>query len=357
MIKKLFLCVTLCLVAFSAEAASSGKQVRLGVMRFLSRAEGISADHAAAVGDVFARMLTSSKTISVIERDQLDAIASEHQLVMSGMVTEESAVKIGRIAGCQYMILGAVTNIEKSESSTNVFIFGTSKQSAVATIDVRVVDVETTEVKLSLSETGTSSQKGTSFNFYGLTNDKLSLEGMEAGAIADAASRLSLKVREALTGEYAQVIDADAKDVTLSIGATGGAQNGKMFRVYTDGAEIFDADGHSLGHRMNDIAVVKIVDVQRDFSIAETAGKGAGNISLVRRGDKIYPVTPDELQGLIKRKAFPKGRPKELKTDSDLDNFLNEARSENAKSKSKSSSSTSNSTSRTRTKTKKSERN
>lgn len=344
--KKTLLCLIILLMAWQAEASSSGKQVRLGVMRFLSRTEGLSADHAAAVGDVFARMLTSSKTISVIERDQLDAIASEHQLVMSGMVTEESAVQIGRIAGCQYMILGAVTNIEKSESSTNVFIFGTSKQSAVATIDVRVVDVETTEVKLSLSETGTSSQKGTSFNFYGLTNDKLSFEGMEAGAIADAASRLSLKVREALTGEYAQVIDAGARDVTLSLGATGGAQNGKLFRVYVDGPEIFDADGHSLGHRMNDVAVVKIVDVQRDFSIAETAGKGAGNVSLIRRGDKIYPVTPDELQSLIKRKAFPKSRPKELKTDSDLDEFLKDARTGSSKN---SSSSRSRSTTRTRT--------
>ena len=333
--KKIFLCICLIisLTVFKAEAAENGKQIRLGVMKFLSRAEGISADHAAAVGDVFARMLTSSKTISVIERDQLDAIASEHKLVMSGMVTDESAVRIGRIAGCQYMILGAVTNIEKSESSTNIFIFGTSKASAVATIDVRVVDVETTEVKLSLSETGMSSQKGSSFNFYGLTNDKLALEGMEAGAIADAASRLSLKVREALTGEYAQIIDAGAKDVTLSLGATGGAQNGKLFRVYVDGPEIFDADGRSLGHRMNDLAVVKIVDVQRDFSIAETAGKGAGNINLIRRGDKIYPVTPEELQSLMKRKAFPKNRPQELKKDSEFDDFLKEARNENAKTK------------------------
>ena len=350
--KKIFLCLFACLISIRADAALPEKQVRLGVMKFLSRTEGLSADHAAAVGDVFARMLTSSKTISVIERDQLDAIASEHKLIMSGMVTDESAVKIGKIAGCQYMILGAVTNIEKSESSTNVFIFGTSKYSAVATIDVRVVDVETTEVKLSLSETGTSSQKGTSFNFYGLTNDKLALEGMEAGAIADAASRLSLKVREALTGEHAQVIDADSKEVTLSLGATGGAQYGKLFRVYVDGTEIFDADGNSLGHKMNDIAVVKIVDVQRDFSIAETAGKGAGNISLVRRGDKIYPVTPEELQSLIKRKAFPKSRAQETKKNSELDDFLKDARNENAKTKLKTT--TKSTTSKTRTKSKRS---
>lgn len=350
--RKIFcaLLALVCLFSFKAEAAVSGSNIRLGVMKFLSRAEGVSADHAAAVGDVFARMLTSSKTISVIERDQLDAIASEHKLVMSGMITEQSAVQIGKLAGCQYMLLGSVTNLEKSGSSTNIWLWGTSKYSAVATIDVRVVNVETSEVVLSLSETGTSSQTGTTLNIYGMTTEKVKLEGMEAGAIADATSRLSLKVREALTGEYAQVLEAGGKEITLSIGGTSGAQHGKLFRVYVDGPEIHDADGSSLGHKMNDIAVVKIVDVQRDFSIAESAGKGAGNVNLIRRGDKIYPVTPEELQSLIKRKNFPSSRPKEMQLDSDMEEFLKDAKKSSSSSKSSSST-------RTKSKSKKSGRN
>ena len=327
--KRIFLFFVIFLLVLSTcntETAQAEGKIRLGVMKFLSRAEGVSGDQAAAVGDVFARMLTSSQTLTVIERDQLNAIASEHKLVMSGMITEESAVQIGKIAGCQYMIIGSVTNLEKSESAVDVFFVRNSKVSATATIDVRVVDVETTEVKLSLSETGTSLQEGSGLNFYGMNMDKLNLKGVEAGAIIDASSRLSLKVREALTGEYAQVLEADRKEVTLSVGSTGGAQNGSLFRVYVDGPEIRDAQGNSLGHKMNDIAVVKIVDVQRDFSIAEIAAKNAGNINLVRRGDKIYPVTPTELQGLVKRKNFLKSRPKESVIDSDLDDFLKDAR-------------------------------
>lgn len=316
------ICSFILLLSFALQVEAADKKIRLGVMKFLGRAEGISDDQAAAVGDVFARMLTSSKTITVIERDQLDAIASEHKLAVSGVMTDETAIQIGKIAGCQYMLLGAVTNLAKNQSSTNLWMFGTSKNTAIATIDVRVVDVETSEVKLSLSETGTSSQKGTIFNFYGMTNEKLQLQGMEAGAIADAASRLGLKVREALTGEYAQVLEAGSKEITLSIGATGGAQVGKFFRVYVDGAEIFDADGNSLGHKMNDIAAVKIIDVQQDFSIAAAIDKTTGNISLIHKGDKIYPITPEELQHLVKRKTFPKSRPKQTSTDPELEEFL-----------------------------------
>lgn len=316
--------ISLCVCAFQTEAAElPAGRVRLGVLQFLSRTDGVSADQAAAVGDIVARMLTSSKTINVIERDQLSRLAEEHALSMAGSMNEDSAVRIGRIAGCQYMLIGAVTRYEHSASTTDVWLWGSRKFFALATIDVRVVNVETTEVILSLSETGTTSQKGTTFNFYGMnTKDKMDFEGLEAGAIADAASRLSYKVRDALTGEYSQVLAVDAKEVTLDIGATGGAQRGGLFRVYVDGEEIRGAYGESLGRKMKDIAVVKITDVQRDFSMATVADKGAGNIKLIRRGDKIFPVTTAELQDMIKRKAFPKTRPKEVQLDDDMKKLL-----------------------------------
>ena len=323
----LFLSLTLFVTnVHAADLANKNQKIRLGVMKFLGRAEGVPDEQAAVVGDVFARMLTSSKTITVIERDQLDAIASEHKLALSGSVTDETAVQIGKIAGCQYMLLGAVTNLAQKQSATDLWMFSTSKNTAIATIDVRVVNVETSEVKLSLSESGMSSQKGTIFNFYGMTNTKLNLKGMEAGAIADAASRLSFKVREALTGEYAQVIETGSKEITLGIGATGGAQIGKFFRVYVDGTEIFDSNGNSLGHKMNDIAVVKIVDVQQDLSIAGAVDKTTGNISLIRKGDKIYPITPEEIQNLVKRKAFPKSRARQTNTNPELEEFLKDVR-------------------------------
>ncbi len=317
------LCVMFLCVAFRAEAAVSNKPIRIGVLRFESRTNEISSDQAAAVGDVFARMLTNSKTLTVIERQQLNTIANEHKLSTSGMLTDETALRVGKIAGCQYMLFGAVTNYGKHGSSVNLWMFGTQKYSAAATIDVRVVNVETTEVVLSLSETGSSSQTGTSFNFYGMTNDKVDLSGMEAGAITDAASRLSYRVRDALTGEHAQVLDVDGEELTIGIGSTGGAQLGGLYRVYVDGGEIRDIDGKILGHKMNDIAVVKIVDVQREFSIAHLAEKGAGNLKLIRRGDKIFPVNIDEMQSLIKRKAFMKSRPKERKNSDALNYILN----------------------------------
>ena len=322
--KNLFvLCVIFCLTASGAYAEVTDEPVRLGVMKFLTRTEGVSETQAAAVGDVFARMLTSSKTITVIERDQLENVAGEIARGQSGMITDETAVQIGKIAGCNYMLIGAVTRYEHSASTTDLFIFGWRKYYALATIDVRVVDVETTKVVLSLSESGTTTQKGTTLNFYGMNDKKnMDFKGMEAGAVADAASRLSFKLREALTGEYIEVLDAGKKEIVVNFGMNNGAQVGGLYRVYTDGREIRGSKGKSLGREMNDIAVVKINKVQPEFSNAVIASKKAGNLALVRRGDKIFPVTQEEMQAMIENKVFPKSRPKEVKLDSDLEEFL-----------------------------------
>ena len=316
-------CVIFCLTASGAYAAITDEPVRLGVMKFLTRTEGVSETQAAAVGDVFARMLTSSQTITVIERDQLENIAGEIARGQSGMITDETAVQIGKIAGCNYMLIGAVTRYEHSTSTTDLFIFGWRKYYALATIDVRVVDVETTKVVLSLSESGTTTQKGTTLNFYGMNDQKkMDFSGMEAGAIADAASRLGFKLRESLTGESIQVLEPGKKEIVVSLGMNSGAQVGSLYRVYTDGREIRDAKGNSLGREMNDIAVVKITKLQPGFSNAVIAAKNAGNLALVRRGDKIFPVAQDEMQAMIKNKVFPKSRPKETKLDKELQEFL-----------------------------------
>ena len=133
---------------------------------------------------------------------------------------------------------------------------------------------------------------------------------------------MGFKLREIMTGEFQQVLEPGNKDIVISLGMSGGAQLGSLYRVYVDGREIHGPDGNSLGHEMNDIAVVKITKLQPEFSTAVIAAKGAGNLSLVRKGDKIFPVAQDEMQQMIKEKVFPKSRPKEVKLDSDLEEFL-----------------------------------
>ena len=321
--KRVIACViALCLACPCTEAAVVEGPVRLGIMKFLTRAEGITEAQAAAIGDIFSRILAGSKTMTVVERDQLENIASEHRMSMSGLLTDETAVQIGKITGCNYMLIGAVTRYEETSSETDLWLISKRKYFASATIDARIVNVETTKVVLSLSESGTTSQKGETVNlpYIGLNtrekmNEKMILKGIEAGAINDAVSRLAFKLRENLTGEYVEVLHPGNSEIVIGFGETAGAQMEGLYRVYAEGREIFGSDGQSLGREMHDLAVVKITKLQPGFSNAALAAKGAGNLALVHKGDKLFPVTQAEMQTMIKNKVFLKSRPRERKPE------------------------------------------
>ena len=310
--RKALLAALCLLTAWGAlPAMAADEMVRLGVMKFASKAEKVSALQAEVITDVFTRLLSNSRSIVVLERERLGMIGREHKLNMSGLVDMGLAVEVGRLAGCQYMLLGSVTQLEKAASvGGGLDIFMQAKQMAQATIDARVVDVRTSEIVLSLSETGTSSQTTTAVTLGSFTNVETGFDDIEGRAIIASATKLGNRIRETLVGEYAHVIRVESKKVNINRGATAGVKTGDLYRVYMEGSEMFDLDGTSLGRDIKNIAVVKVMDVRSEFSIAEVAAKG-GKVELIQRGDKIEHISAEEAKELAKRKdAFPKDRPR-----------------------------------------------
>ena len=295
LITALFLGMILSSVSFADE----NKNLRLGVMKFLSRAEGVSDKQAEAIGDIFARILANSKAITVVERDRLDEIANEHQLLKEGRFEDEAVIELGKLMSCQYMLLGAVTNLERKTTETDLWLVSEKKQSVSATLDIRVVDVTTSKIVLSFSESGSSSQKGSGFNFYGFQTNDQNFTGIEIPAIAEAVSRAGFKIRETYGNEYAQVVDVSAKEITINAGEDWGISSGALFEIYSEGAEVFNIDGTSMGKKRNPLALVKVTSVQKDFCVAEVV-KNGGRASNVRRGNKIRPVTQKEAEDLKK---------------------------------------------------------
>lgn len=203
-------------ICFHAEAEDN-PSIRLGVMKFLSRAEGVTEQQAAAIGDIFARILANSKSLIIVERDRIEDIANEHKLAQSGSFEDNEVLELGKLISCKYMLLGAVTQLERKTSATDIWILSETHQDVLATIDVRIVDVETSKVIMPLSESGSTNRKGEGFNFYGFRTDKgKNFEGIEESAIAEAVFRASFRIREALVGERIEVINITAKEITLN---------------------------------------------------------------------------------------------------------------------------------------------
>lgn len=309
-----------------ASCAGANDVVRLGVMSFANRANGLSNVQVDGIMDVFVRVLANSDSLAVIERDRLGAIAREHNLSMSGVVDPNMAVSVGRLAGCEYVLLGAVTRFNKNTKASGFGgLFAEVRTDVDITIDVRVLDTKTGEVVLSVSETGRASKKASAVSIGGVKQAEDSAGGLEDDAIQDAVTKLGQRVLEATVGEYMQVLSGGSSEITLSVGAVAGAHNGSMYRVYAEGSEVLDMRGRVIGRKTKTIAIVQVTEVQNEFSMARVI-KNGGNPSLIRRGDKISPISPSEAQSLIKKKEIATSRPmaSSLEGGGDVDSRLSD---------------------------------
>lgn len=283
-------------------------KVRVGVLQFESKTSGVSQQQANAVMDLMTRALASSKSISVIERAQLDKVGKEIRLGQSGLVDASTAAEVGRIAGVQYILLGAVTELNKKASGGAIPLFGnigiaTGSEEAQATIDVRLVDTSTAEVKLALSETGYSSNETSGLYLGGAVLAEGTFDGLESRAIADSVTRLAARIRGTLGGESSHVVAVTDKEATIDIGSSMGAKEGALYLVYADGKTIRGMNGEEIGRERLAFAVLKVREAAPTYSNC-TFVKG-GKAALVRRGDKVEPIS----SRMIKSLKYASSRP------------------------------------------------
>ncbi|GHT02733.1 hypothetical protein AGMMS50276_32760 [Synergistales bacterium] len=297
-----FLVLSLLALPIASYAANSDI-VRLGVMEFVSKANGVSPMEADAIMDVFTRTLSSSKNIALLERNRLDLIAREHRLAMSGLVDVNTAAEVGKLAGMQYILLGAVTELSRIDTGANIpipiaaiggLVFGNRKEEVRVTIDIRIVDVTTSEVCLALSETGRATNTESGIRIAGFDYARREYGGLEARAIEDAVKSLSAEIREFL-GESSHVLDVGGnKNIRIDVGSTAGAKPGALYLVYADGKPIRNMSGEVIDMEKIYLAALKVNHVEGAHSVSELVAK-AGKIDNIRRGDKIEPTTKAEI--------------------------------------------------------------
>lgn len=296
------------LALFAVPCWAQEEKVRIGVFQFESKTSGVTQQQANAVMDLMTRALASSKSISVIERDQLDKVGKEIRLGQSGLVDAGTAAELGRIAGVQYILLGAVTGLDKKASGGAIPLFGSigiasGSEEAQATIDVRIVDTSTAEIKLALSETGYSSNETSGLYMGGAVLAEGTFDGLESRAISDSVTRLAARIRGTLGGESSHVLSVSDKEATIDIGSSMGAKEGALYLVYADGKTILGMNGETIGQERLALAVLKVREVAPAYSHC-TFVKG-GKAALVRRGDKVEPIS----NRMIKSLKYASSRP------------------------------------------------
>lgn len=90
------------------------------------------------LADFFAHDFGQISDFQVVERDKIDFILKELELVKEGAVDPATAVKVGKLLGARYMVFGSITQIDSRNTR----------------MVVRVVDVETSEIIASKDKEG-----------------------------------------------------------------------------------------------------------------------------------------------------------------------------------------------------------
>lgn len=151
----LALVVSMLGVAFSLPAtASSAKKPRIAVLEFKNKADNQWWWHggAAAAQDVFVTELVKSGKFRVIDREQLSALMQEKNLSLSGDIDPATAVKAGKLLGCEYFLTGAVTEYGTEGANVNTPGFrglpgvSVGKKKFVAAMNARIIDTQTGEI-------------------------------------------------------------------------------------------------------------------------------------------------------------------------------------------------------------------
>ena len=92
--------------------------------------------------------LLASGWFDLVDYEQLSNIAKIHEINMSGLVDQSTAVQLGKFAGAQFMVVGNVTGLTSKESGLDYQHgrsggLGVDVRTVIANVAIRIVDIET----------------------------------------------------------------------------------------------------------------------------------------------------------------------------------------------------------------------
>ncbi|HHM04960.1 MAG TPA: penicillin-binding protein activator LpoB [Gammaproteobacteria bacterium] len=269
----------LCALMLGFTTVAHGK-VRVAVMDFENKTPHGGWRVGRGASDMLATELVKIGKFAVIERDKLASLMKEQELGLSGAVDPSTAAEIGKILGVEYIVTGAVTEYGQSTGGGGgggVFV---GKKGYHATVDVRIVNVQTAEIVF--ADSGSDSASSVSVRVFGIGggerfNEKKATEVMR-GAIKKLAAKVSAAKLDTPGGGSAvrvsegDTVVADVEDgiVTLNKGSEAGYKTGQTLTVSRQRKVIKDpVTGKVLKVKYKKVGKIKLTEVEGSYAEGE----------------------------------------------------------------------------------------
>ncbi|MBD3223089.1 MAG: PEGA domain-containing protein [Caldithrix sp.] len=141
---------------------SSFAQTNIAVIDLASRGS-LQPSEVRTLTDRLRSSLVQTEAFTVLDRSQMETILEEQGFQLSGCTSTECAVEAGKILGVQDIVTGSIGRVGK-----------------LFTVDILLVDVETSQIKSSLTR-----------DHYGQTEGLVNLMGILAQELAQSVSALT----------------------------------------------------------------------------------------------------------------------------------------------------------------------
>ncbi|SJM90098.1 FlgO family outer membrane protein [Crenothrix polyspora] len=193
----------------------------------------------AGLGTALQNELTTqlqAANIKVVDRAILDKVMSELNLGASNLADPDAALKLGKIIAARLIATGSLQAVSADEN----------------TVNLRLVDTETTDIVLPLSEKQTGSP------------DPISLANKFSQSIAS-----TIKDKYPMKGRIAL---AEGDNIVINLGKKHNISQGMKFNVLGENEQPIELNGKILGYRQTKVGQLEISKVEDLMSYAKPIG-------------------------------------------------------------------------------------
>ena len=259
---------------------------------------GTNVDVGKGITDLLITGLVNNGTYSVFERQALDKLMAEQNFSNSNRADPSTAAKLGKMAGVDYIIIGAITQFGNETKKQNVGGqggswhgfgvggIGHSNSKAEVGISARIVNVNTGEIVAVAEGSGESARSSTSLlggggNWggfgggnvdFGSSNFQQTIIGEATKAAVDQLSANLVADAPKLTVEAVKidgiVAAVDGGQIILNIGSGAGIKVGDQFEVIRVTKEIKDpTTGEVIRRLTTTVGFIRATDVDAKSSV------------------------------------------------------------------------------------------
>jgi len=212
-----------------------------------------------AASDILVTELAKTGRFVVVERDKLDKIMAEQKLQASGAIDPRTVVKVGQILGLNAIVTGSVSEFGVKQEGSEYVIVQSKRQTAEATVDIRIVDAETGQVIF--ADSGTGIAKNAKGSVLGLGGRGGYDETIEGKALRQAIVQFTENIVSQVSKKpwTCRIAGVRGDSVYLNAGPTMGIEEGQELNCFSLGKQITDpTTGLVLGHEEEPLGTVRV---------------------------------------------------------------------------------------------------